>query len=92
MDFPPDIEGQENAPLSADDIMDIIYHSMPTTWKNTMIEQGINYENSTVKEMSDFFKIWNPKNMRNNHLKSPRKINRRKPSRKEKEVTLTQVS
>ena len=30
-DFPLDTEGQETAPLSADEIMDIIYHSMPTT-------------------------------------------------------------
>ena len=30
---PPDTEGQETAPLTADEIMDIIYHSMPTTWK-----------------------------------------------------------
>ena len=30
-EFPPDTEGQDTAPLSADEIMDIIYHSMPTT-------------------------------------------------------------
>ena len=35
---PPDTDGQETAPLSADEIMDIIYHSMPNTWKNKMIE------------------------------------------------------
>ena len=28
---------------------------MPTTWKNTMIEQGLNYVDYTVKEMFDFF-------------------------------------
>ena len=33
-EFPPDIEGQETAPLPVDEIMDIIYHSMSTTWKN----------------------------------------------------------
>ena len=38
--FPPDIEGQETALLPADEIMDIIYHSMPNTWKNKIIEQG----------------------------------------------------
>ena len=27
--FPPDTDGQETAPLPADEIMDIIYHSMP---------------------------------------------------------------
>ena len=34
---------------------DIIYHSMPTTWKNKMIEQGFNYADSTIKEMTDLF-------------------------------------
>ena len=32
-----------------------MYHSMPTTWKNKMIEQGFNYADSTIKEMTDFF-------------------------------------
>ena len=54
-EFPPDTDCQETAPLSAYEIMDIIYHSMPNTWKNKMIEQGFNYADSTVKEMSDFF-------------------------------------
>ena len=48
-------KGQETAPLPADEIMNIIYHSMPTTWKNKMIEQGFNYADSTIKEMTDFF-------------------------------------
>ena len=38
-EFPPDTEGQETAPLSADEIMDFIYHSMPITWKNKMFER-----------------------------------------------------
>ena len=38
-EFPPDTEGQEIAPLHADEIMGIIYHSMSTKWKNKMIEQ-----------------------------------------------------
>ena len=54
-EIPPDTEGQETKPLPADEILDIIYHSMPTTWKNKMIEQGFNYAESTIKEMSDFF-------------------------------------
>ena len=41
--------------LAVDEIIDIIYHFMPTTWKNKMIEQGFNYADSTIKEMSDFF-------------------------------------
>ena len=39
-EFPPDTEGQETTPLQADEIMDIAYHSMPTTWKNKLIKQG----------------------------------------------------
>ena len=54
-DFLPDTEGRETAPLSTDEIMDIIYHSMPTRWKNKMIEQGFNYTDSTIKKMTDIF-------------------------------------
>ena len=53
--FPSDTEGQKTAPLPADEIMDIIYHSMPTTLNNKMIEQSFNYTDSTIKEMTDFF-------------------------------------
>ena len=35
--------------------MDIIYHSLSTTWKNKKIEQGFKYADSAVKEMTDFF-------------------------------------
>ena len=55
-EFPPNTEGQETAPLSGDEIIYIIYHFMLTTWENKMIEQGFNYADSTVKEMTDFFK------------------------------------
>ena len=54
-EFPPDTVGHETGSLPVDEIMDIIYHSMPTTWKNKMIEQGFNCEDSTLKEMTDFF-------------------------------------
>ena len=54
-EFPLATEGQESAPLPADDIKDIIYHSMPTTQKNKMIEQGFNYADPTIKEMTYFF-------------------------------------
>ena len=33
--FPLDTEDQQTSPLPTDEIMDIIYHSMPTMWKNT---------------------------------------------------------
>ena len=54
-EFPPDTEGQQTVPLLAGEIMDIICHSMTTTWKNKMIEHGYNYTDSTVKEMTKFF-------------------------------------
>ena len=54
-DFPPDTEGQETVPLPADQIMEIIYHSMPTTWKNKMIEESFNCADSTIKQMTAFF-------------------------------------
>ena len=57
-EFPPDIDGQKTVPLRADEIMDIIYHSIPTTWKNKMIEHGFNCIDSTIKEMTDFFETW----------------------------------
>ena len=45
--------------------MDIIYHSMPTTWKNKMIEEGFNDADFTVKEMTLLFENsvenWKPK-------------------------------
>ena len=40
-----------------DEIIDIIYHSMPATCKNKMIEQGFNYVDCNVKEMTNFFEI-----------------------------------
>ena len=52
-EFPPDIEGQKTAPLPTDEVMDIIYHSLPTTWKNKMIAQSFNYTDSAIKEMTD---------------------------------------
>ena len=54
-EFPSDTEGQETAPLPADKIMDIIYHSMPTKWKKKMVEYGFNYVDSTIKKKTDFF-------------------------------------
>ena len=55
-EFPSDTEGQETAPPPADEIMDIIYHSMPTTWKNKMIEQSINQVDYAIKKMTTFVK------------------------------------
>ena len=54
-DSPPDTEGQETAHLPADEIMDMIYQSMLTMWKNKIIEQGFKYTDSAIKEMTDCF-------------------------------------
>ena len=53
--LPPDTQGQETASLPADEIVETMYHSMPTIWKNKMIEQEFNFADSTIKEMTDFF-------------------------------------
>ena len=68
-EFPPDIEGQETEPLSADEIININYHSMPTTWKNKKIEQGFNHADSTIKEMTGFYET----RVENLELKEDRK-------------------
>ena len=54
-EFLPGTKGQETTPLPADEIMDIIYLSIVTTWKHKMIEQGFIYADSAINEMSDFF-------------------------------------
>ena len=54
-EFPPDTEGQETECLPVDEIMDTIYHSMPTRCKNKMTEQGFYDKDSTIKKIIDFF-------------------------------------
>ena len=58
-EFTLDTEGQETVLLPADVTMDIIYHSMPTMWKNRMIVEGFNYADATFKEMTVFLKSLN---------------------------------
>ena len=54
-DYHPDTEQQGTAPLPTEEIMDIIYHSMSTTLKDNMIEEGLNHADSTIKKMTEFF-------------------------------------
>ena len=72
----PDTEGQETAPLPANEIINIIYHSMRTTWKIKMIEQGFNHADSNIKEMIDFFESrvenFKPKEDKKNLQQLPR--------------------
>ena len=94
-EFPPDTEGKETAPLPGNDIMIIIYHSMPTKWKNKMIEQGFNYADSNVKEITDFFETrvenLEPKEKRKNLQQLPRNPMTRHSPRNTNQKTATQV-
>ena len=70
--------------------MDIIYHSMLTKWKNKMSEQGFNYVDSIIKEMTDFYenRVENlePKEDQNKSSKAPKK-QEKKFSKKKKRQT-----
>ena len=88
-----DTDGQETAPLPANEIMDTIYHSMPTKWKNKIFDQGFYHADSTIKEMTDFFETrvekLEPKEEKKNLQQLPRKP--RNPPRKGKGKTPTLV-
>ena len=95
-DCPPDTVGQATISLSANKIMNIIHHSMLTTWENKMIEQVFNYADFTVKELTDFAEtrvgnMETNEDKKNNLLWSPRKAKRRKTSRHKIEGKLSQV-
>ena len=68
--------------LPADEILESIYHSMSTTWKNEMIEQGVNYIDSTIKEMTDFFdselKNLEPKEEKKKSSAAAKKFNKKR--------------
>ena len=86
-EFPPDTEGQETATLPVDEILAIIFYSMPVTWKNKMVEQGSNYTISTVKEIIHFFETrvanLELKEDKKNLIQSPR-LNRRSSPKRER--------
>ena len=69
--------------------MDIIYHSMPTMWENKMIEEGFNYADSTVKEMTEFFetrvKYLEPKEKKKKSSTLTKKVKDNKPTKKGKQ-------
>ena len=85
-EFPYDTEGQETVPLPTDEIMDTIYHSMPTTWKNNIIATGFIYADSTVKERTDYFKTrvenLEPKEDKKNLLQVPKNLRTRTQQQK----------
>ena len=53
-EFLTDTPGQEIESLSTDEVVDVIFHSMPTMRKNKIIEQDFNYAYTTVEEITDF--------------------------------------
>ena len=67
---------------------------MPTTWKNKMMEQGFNYADSAIKEMSDFFETrvenLEPKEEKKSSSAAAKKS--KKSNKKEKGMTPTPVS
>ena len=63
--------------------MDIFYHSMPTMWKNKMIEQGFNYTDSIVEKMTDFFEKREEK--KKTSVLSKKKNKKRKHNKKRKQ-------
>ena len=94
-EFHPDTEGQETAPLPADEIMDIIYHSMPIMRENKMIEEDFSYTISTVKKicLKLGYKIWSPRKIRKNLKQLPKNPKKKLTNeRKKKDSNSTQVS
>ena len=91
-EFLHDTPGQETKSLFTDEIMDIIYHFMPTIRKNKMIEQGINLANFTVKEITGFLQT-RVENREPTEEKKKMYIStkNKKNPRTEKEMTLNQV-
>ena len=53
--FPPDSSGQSVNPLPEDEVKEILYHTMPNMWKKKMVEQGYNYIDGSIQNMTEFF-------------------------------------
>ena len=53
--FPPDHPGQLVISHSDDDIKEILYHTIPNTWKKKLIEQGYNYLDGHIHSRTEFF-------------------------------------
>ena len=58
--------------------MDIIYHSMPTTCENKMIEQGFIYADYTITKRTDLFETrvenWETKEDRKKSSEAAKKV------------------
>ena len=78
--FSPDCPGQQVTSLPDDDIKEILYHTMPNTWKKKMVEQRYNY-------LDEFFetRIENLENQSHRVFPQETRKNPRKGPRKGKE-------
>ena len=54
--FPPDRSGQPVHSLSEDKIKEILYHAMPNMWENKMVEQGHNYLDGSIQNITEYLK------------------------------------
>ena len=53
--FHPDREGQSVNSLPEDEVKEILYHAMPNMWKKKKVEQGHNYLDGSIQNMTEFF-------------------------------------
>ena len=55
--FPPNCIGQMVTALPDDEVKEILYHAIPNSWRKKMTEQGYNYLDRYIQEISGFFEI-----------------------------------
>ena len=53
--FPPDCIGQMVTALPDDEVKEILYHTIPYLWGGKLTEQGYNYLDRSIQEISGFF-------------------------------------
>ena len=53
--FPPDRQGQLIESPPGDDMKEVLYHTMPNTWKKKMVEQRYKYLDGPIHSMAEFF-------------------------------------
>ena len=55
--FLPDCVRQMVTALPDDEVKEILYHAMPSSWRKKSTKQGHSYLNRSIQEMSGFFEI-----------------------------------
>ena len=53
--FSPDYIGQMVTSLPDDEVKEIFYHATPNSWRKKMTEQGYNYLNRSIQDISELF-------------------------------------